>query len=162
MPEPVATRPNMPGYGLQSPEDGLLSWAWAQEVLASAWTYWVATARPDGRPHLMPVWAVWADGVLLFSTGASSRKARNLAANPSCSVSVEVARQSVIVEGSAALLEGEAALRGRFNALYLAKYEFDMSDWRDPIYVVTPSVAFGFIDQPGQFESTATRWTFPL
>jgi len=38
--------------------------------------YWIATTRPDGRPHVMVVWALWMDGVLYFATGSTSRKAK--------------------------------------------------------------------------------------
>ena len=80
-------------------------------------------------------------------------------AHAACTLAVEVERQSIIVEGTARTLTDDKA-RGRFNELYLAKYEFDMSGWTDPVYMVTPRVAFGYIDQPGKFEATATRWTF--
>ena len=43
---------------------------------------WVCSTRPDGRPHAMPVWALWIDGALWFSTDPSSYKARNLARSP--------------------------------------------------------------------------------
>jgi hypothetical protein len=57
MPEPRASRPYMPGYGVQGPEggSGLLPWAWAEERLGRARNYWVTTLWPDGRPHSMPV-----------------------------------------------------------------------------------------------------------
>ena len=34
--------------------------------LEQAQFYWLATARPDGRPHVMPILAVWLDGGLYF------------------------------------------------------------------------------------------------
>ena len=74
----------MPGYGISDSAEGILPWSWAAERLSQAHNYFVATARPDGRPHVMPVWGLWLDDAFYFSTGASSRKARNLAANPRC------------------------------------------------------------------------------
>ncbi|HEU4760074.1 MAG TPA: pyridoxamine 5'-phosphate oxidase family protein, partial [Dehalococcoidia bacterium] len=68
MPDPMVSRPHMPGYGISEDDEGLLPWAWAEERLAKSHNYWVATARPDGRPHAMPVWAVWLDDRLYFST----------------------------------------------------------------------------------------------
>jgi nitroimidazol reductase NimA-like FMN-containing flavoprotein (pyridoxamine 5'-phosphate oxidase superfamily) len=159
MQDPQASRPYMPDYGLAPAERQLLPWSWAEELLAAAWTYWLGTTRPDGRPHLMPVWAVYAESRVLFSTSANSRKAGNIELNPACTVAVEVDRQSLIIEGYAAVLQ-DSTLRARFNEIYLAKYEYDMSDWSDPVYAVTPRLAFAFIDQPGKFESTATRWAF--
>jgi Pyridoxamine 5'-phosphate oxidase len=40
-------------------------------------TYWLATVRPDGRPHVMPILAVWVNGMLFFAAGQGTRKARN-------------------------------------------------------------------------------------
>ena len=57
-------------------------WEQARELLARAELYWISTVRPDGRPHVTPLIAVWLDGALYFSTGEEERKARNLAANP--------------------------------------------------------------------------------
>ena len=50
---PRAGRPQMPsGYGInRSTDEGLLPWSWVQERLTTARNYWIATARPDGRPH---------------------------------------------------------------------------------------------------------------
>ena len=74
----------MPGYGTLPAEQGtgLLPWSWAKERLARSHDYWLATVMPSGAPHLMPVWAVWHDDSLWFSSANGSRKARNLAAEP--------------------------------------------------------------------------------
>ena len=71
MPEPPASRPHMPGYGIAGPTEGrgLLPWSWAEERLTRSHDYWVATVRADGRPHLMPVWGAWDGGALWFSIG---------------------------------------------------------------------------------------------
>jgi hypothetical protein len=55
-----------------------MPWTWAEERLGESHNYWIATSRPDGRPHLMVIWGLWLDGVFYFSTGGQSRKARNL------------------------------------------------------------------------------------
>lgn len=82
--QPRASRPHMPGYGILAADQGsgLLPWSWASERLAEAHNYFVATTRPDGRPHVMPVWGLWLDDTFYFSTGRESRKARNLEGNP--------------------------------------------------------------------------------
>src|SRR5919197_5155641 len=104
--QPPASRPYMPGYGIVGPDSGtgLLSWSWAEERLRTSRNYWLATHWPDGRPHVMPVWAIWHDGALWFSSSRSSRKARNLAADPRCVLTTENALQPVVVEGSAELI----------------------------------------------------------
>src|ERR1700720_4522180 len=92
MSEPKASRPHMPGYGILDADKGkgLLPWTWAVERLSKARNYWVATTRPDGNPHAMPVWGVWIDDAFHFSTGTQSRKARNLVHNPNCVVGCEL------------------------------------------------------------------------
>ena len=51
--EPKADRPFMPGYGISEASEGILPWSWAEERLANSRNYYLATARRDGRPHLM-------------------------------------------------------------------------------------------------------------
>ena len=60
----------MPGYGVTGPEHGtgLLHWSWAAERLTAARNYWVASVWPDGRPHTMPVWGMWDDSTLWFTS----------------------------------------------------------------------------------------------
>jgi hypothetical protein len=159
--EPTASRPYMPGYGIAQPNGGkgLLPWSWATERLINAHTYWIATTRPDERPHLMPVWGIWIDGAFYFSTGRDSRKARNLASNSSCVVATEQAGDSVIVEGLARPVD-EPSLLKRCREAYKLKYEWDMEANGEPFYGVCPSVAFGFIETGDEFTETATRWTF--
>lgn len=162
MPPPRADRPHMPGYGIaeESGGKGLLPWSWALERLNDAHNYFVATVRPDGRPHVMPVWGVWLDDAFYFSTGTTSRKARNLAANASCVVTTERADESVIVEGVAEEAADADALR-RFVEVYHEKYDWEIDTSAGGIYAVRPRTIFGFIETADNFSKTATRWTFP-
>jgi hypothetical protein len=162
---PRASRPYMPGYGLPEGAEGLLPWSWAETRLASSHVYWLATTRADGRPHLMPVWGLWLEGALHFSTGRQSRKARNLDSNANCAIATDQAREAVVVEGIA-LEVMDVGLRKRFLSLYQAKYQYDMSSMesdilslREPIYAVQPRTAFG-LDEEASLHS-ATRWRFP-
>ena len=41
----------MPGYGVETATDGLLSWAWAEDQLRTSHNFWLVTHWPDGRPH---------------------------------------------------------------------------------------------------------------
>ena len=68
--EPVAERPFSADVTVPTP------WAEARGRLEEAGTYWLATARPDGRPHVMPVLGAWVDGALSFSAGEASRKGK--------------------------------------------------------------------------------------
>lgn len=153
-----STRPYMPGYGLPERADGLRPWSWGQQVLRDAHTYWLATAAADGRPHLMPVWAVWCEDALWFSTGSGSRKARNLAVRAECRVGAEQDTSAVIVEGVAERLV-VAAAPAELARLYADKYA-DGYPVDSPLFRVAPRVAFGFSEAVDEFGETATRWVF--
>ena len=161
--DPAARRPNIPGYGIMDANSGkgLLPWTWATERLIKAHTYFIATTRPDGRPHVMPVWGIWMEGQFYFSSGRKSRKARNLSANPKCVVSIEINGESVIVEGHVEETTEDAVLK-QCSVAYTEKYQWDMGDNSEPFFKVQPSVVFGFIENDSLFTSTATRWTFDL
>ncbi len=158
MSEPIASGVVAPGYGDFLGTGDLLPWSWAEERLAASHNYWVATTRPDRRPHAMPVWAVWLDCRLLFSTGPRSRKARNLAANAACSITTESAADAVIVEGDAVVID--PAELGAFVAAYKVKYDWDMSGNEGPIFAVAPRVAFAFAEFPEKAPGRPTRWHF--
>ncbi len=99
--EPKVSHPYWPD-ALEKPSganSGLKPWSWALERLEQSHNYWIATSRPDGRPHLMLVWGLWWEDAFWFSTGPRTRKAKNLASNPRCAVGTEKADEAVIVEG---------------------------------------------------------------
>jgi len=154
-----AGRPNIPGYGIAGEKEGrgLLPWTWADERLTKGHNYWVATTRPDGRPHLMPVWGVWWKGAFWFSTGEKTVKARNLAANPHCVICPDRGDEAVILEGQAELVPASPALADLWK-VYKQKYAWDVKN--SPFYAVRPSAAFGFIETGELFTKTATRWLF--
>jgi F420H(2)-dependent biliverdin reductase len=62
---------------------------------------WLATVRPNGTPHLVPIWFVWLNGKIYLCTGADSVKARNLRGQPQVSIALEDGSQPVVMEGSA-------------------------------------------------------------
>jgi nitroimidazol reductase NimA-like FMN-containing flavoprotein (pyridoxamine 5'-phosphate oxidase superfamily) len=153
-----AGRPIMPaGYGIATGREGLLPWAWVEERLASARTYWLATTRPDGRPHVMPVWGLWLEGAFYFSTARRSRKARNLAARPQAVAHLESGDEAVILEGPVHEVT-DAALLARFADAYEAKYRFrpDPQDAANGSSVLRPRVVFAWREQ--DFPTSATRW----
>ena len=123
----------MPGYGIAGPTEGsgLLHWSWAAERLTAARNYWVATVWPDGRPHIMPVWGMWDDSTLWFTSSAGSRKVRNLTADPRCSITTEDASDPVIIEGTAHISTELPVLRrvvDLMNAKYRTDYRVDFLD----------------------------------
>jgi hypothetical protein len=151
----------MPGYGILDADAGrgLLPWSWAAERITNSHNYWIATTRPDGRPHVMPVWGVWLEDGFYFSTGKNTRKAQNLAADPRCVVCAECADEAIIVEGVVEPVD-DASVYDRFANAYVAKYDWPVEQDTAPAYVVRPRVAFAFIENAEEFAGAATRWRF--
>jgi PPOX class probable F420-dependent enzyme len=156
--EPAAGRPGTPGY-----EDyfdrgkRFHEWAWAREQLETTRNYMLVTATPDGQPHAMPVWGTWQDGAFWFSTGATTRKARNFRANPNVAVCAGTLDDAVIVEGTVTVAEDNDAI-ARFLKEYSAKYNWPMTDDMAPFYIVTPTLAFAMTETGDEIRPT--KWTF--
>lgn len=124
MPEPVRDRPRVPeGYGVPDTDEGLLDWAAVEDRLRSSPQYWMATTRPDGRPHVVPRWGVWMDGRFWYDGAVDTVHVKNLNENPGCVLHLEDGRQAVIVEGrSEAAAPPGLELGGRLAAEISAKY----------------------------------------
>lgn len=160
---PAASRPGMPPeYGIRSPAEGsgLLPWAWAAERLGTSRGHWLATTRPDGRPHLMIVWGVWLDDALYFATSPRSRKGRNLASNPHAVISTARADEAAIVEGVVEEVSDPAAIQ-RFDDAYRTAYGEAIDTDLFRVHRLRPRVAFGFISTADRWAGSATRWEFP-
>jgi PPOX class probable F420-dependent enzyme len=168
--EPIADRPHLPGYGISDDRGDLLPWSWAEERLAGSTEMWLATIGPGGRPHVMPVWAVWLDApgddgddrpAVWLSTGRRSAKARNLRADPRCTVTTDDTRRPLVIEGTAVEVTGAGALRPFVDAVN-TKYgpgntvEFFLANH---VFRIVPERAFGLEEE--RFTETPTRWTFP-
>jgi hypothetical protein len=65
-------------------------------------TTWLSTTNEDRSPHVTAVGALWLDGSFWFQTGAGTRKGRNVARDPRCSIAVSVRGADVVTEGEAA------------------------------------------------------------
>src|SRR5690348_3306694 len=92
-----------------------LPWSRAADLLetgvfSNGAAAFVGTVRPDGRPHAARIGAAWHDGAVYFQTGAQTRKARNLAANPACTVSASLPGIDLVFEGEAELVTDAATL----------------------------------------------------
>jgi PPOX class probable F420-dependent enzyme len=159
-----ASRPYMPGYGTlpASEGSGLLPWSWAEARLRAAHDFWLASVRPDGRPHVMPVWGIWDGEALWFSTSNGSRKSRNLLADPRCTMTTADALSPVVMDGRVTLLTDPDSI-ARAVALMNEKYEtnYDVS-FQDPdvnrTFRFTPEVAFGLVEN--DFTGSPTRWSW--
>jgi Pyridoxamine 5'-phosphate oxidase len=164
--EPVSTEP-------MSPDTTPTPWDWVLEHLRQATaTYWLATVRGDGAPHVRPVLAVWVAGRLYVSSGPGTRKARNLLRDARCAVTVEDGPLDLIVEGTAVRARDEDTLDHVARA-FDTTYDWQVTA-RDgaldaagggpiagpppyDVYEVVPATAYGFsVGEP----VTATRWRF--
>lgn len=148
-------------YGV--PVDGsggeLLPWSWAVERLTAARNYWICTTRRDGRPHAMPVWGIWLDDAVWFSTSRETTKGRNMARDPRIVIHLESGDDTVVLEGEVEHPTDGEALQ-RFVDAYDEKYAFrmELGDENYGIYVLHPRVAHTWSEQ--DYPRTATRWVF--
>ena len=84
---------------------------------------WAATVRPDGRPHLAPVWFVVSDGKWYVVTAPDSVKARNLQRNDQISLALEDGDDPYVVEGRARPVAPSAEV----IRLFKQKYDWDIT-----------------------------------
>jgi len=147
----------MDGYGVPASGEGMLPWTWAVERFSRSHNYWLTTVRPDGAPHVMPVWGVWLEGAWYFSTGDTSRKSRNLQRNPKCVVSNENAAEAVIMDGTAERLKDDAIPQQACED-YMAKYGWELDPKRGPVWKVRPQVVFAMPEK--LFPEGVTKWVF--
>jgi pyridoxamine 5'-phosphate oxidase-like protein len=100
-----------------------LAWSRARDALAAATgpdvTYFLGTCRPDGTPHAAGVGALWLAGDVYFTSSPAARKARDLEANPRCTISIRLPGIDLVLEGSAARVTDAESLE-RVAAEYRA------------------------------------------
>jgi len=176
--KPVSEK-NLDGYGFPP-----IAWDRALERLEEEWklqappemggdasphTHWLATTRPDGRPHVMPIGVTWLEGRFYFSSGPGTRKAKNLAQNPHCVITLAGQGLDLVLEGGATRVKDDAKLHrlaevfasagwaptARDGAFY---HEFSAPSAGPPpwyVYEFTPKTVFGFATAEPY---GATRW----
>jgi hypothetical protein len=134
---------------------------------------WLATTNPDGSPHLTGVGPLYVSGLFYFTTGEATRKGRNLARDPRCTLGVSTDEFDLAVDGDATLVEDPdvvADMAGRWAAggwparvdatgiALTAEYSAPSagpSPWR--VYRLTPRQATVVLAAP---PGGATRWRF--
>jgi nitroimidazol reductase NimA-like FMN-containing flavoprotein (pyridoxamine 5'-phosphate oxidase superfamily) len=149
-------------------------WSEARARLDEAEIYWLSTVRPDGRPHVTPIAAIWFREELVFGTGPTERKAHNLAANQKCVVTTGTNRLGegfdVVVEGEAVRITDPEVLRPAADAIdakYSGMFHWNVADDGGVhertgeeviVFRVVPVKAFGF--ERGKDTFGQTRWRF--
>jgi nitroimidazol reductase NimA-like FMN-containing flavoprotein (pyridoxamine 5'-phosphate oxidase superfamily) len=91
--------------------------------LTTAKNIWVATVRPDGRPHLVPIWFAVNNSHWYFVTDPKSVKARNLQRNAKIALSLEDGDDPLVIEGEARPVEPSAEV----IRLFKEKYDWDIT-----------------------------------
>lgn len=152
-----------------SPGAAPTPWALVDQTLEKAEIFWMGTVRPDGRPHVTPLIAIWLDDAIHITTGAEERKALNIAENPACTMTTGCNALNdgldVVIEGRAKRVSDAATLE-RLASLYKSKYDWDfavkdgtLADGDHPalVFGVTPDTIFAF--NKGE-PFAQTRWRF--
>jgi PPOX class probable F420-dependent enzyme len=86
---------------------------------------WLVTVRPDGRPHVAPVWFVYVDDRIWIGTGATSVRVRNLRHREHVSACLEDGDRPVVVEGVAIVHADDRP--DRVVAAFARKYDWDVT-----------------------------------
>jgi Pyridoxamine 5'-phosphate oxidase len=158
--EPTPDRPQMPeAYGIGADDSSageLLPWSKVEEWLLASRNYWVCTTRSDGRPHAKPVWGIWLEGMVVFSTAPASVTGRNLRRDPRLAIHLESGDEVAILEGQVGLLADD--LFERYADAYEAKYDYRPPPTGEPPWALGPEKVLSWTE--ADFPSTATRWTF--
>ena len=106
--EPIDTT-NLDHYG-----NAALLWSRPRDLLAASatanTTFILGTVRPDGRPHAAAVGALWYDSDIYIVSGPQTRKSRNLAATPACTISVGLEGLDLVLEGEATRITDQPTL----------------------------------------------------
>lgn len=153
------------GYGIPTSADGLLGWAEVEQELVAATHYWLASVRPDGRPHVVPRWGVWLDGRFWYDGSPATRHTRNVELNPAVSLNLESGLRTVILDGTSVATRADpddlgARLSQAFGKYADAGYSPDPNSWAGEngggLRVITPERGLAWFD----FPKDCTRFRF--
>lgn len=146
-------------------DEGLLEWASIEARLIASENYWLSSVRPDGRPHTIPRWGVWVGGRFYYDGAPTTRHARNLDANPACTLNLEDGKEAVIAEGTSVPTRADAEglgaqIAAAFSKYHAQGYEPGPDSWAGDdgagLRVFTPQVVLAWF----AFPTDATRFTF--
>jgi hypothetical protein len=156
--DPIVDKPEFPAeYGNPTKR---LAWADVEEKLASAPVYWIASTRPDGRPHVVPRDGMWVDGGLYYGGSPQTVHFRNISENPNLVVHVGDGMEAIIVEGAVAIEkpteEAATVLADQMFAKYPQYGRLDPKMYMAGVSVLRPSRVLAWTN----FSENATRFRF--
>ena len=170
MSEPVTTFDEV----YSDPEAPAVNWEETRDVLESAELFWITTVRADGRPHVTPVVAAWAEDAIWFSTGDTEQKFTNLVSNSRVVLTTGcngwASGLDVIVEGEAVQVTDDAVLARiaeAFSNKWDGRWQFTVRDGRfrgsdgsggAEVFAVTPVKVFAH-SKGDPFGATAHRFS---
>lgn len=145
-------RPHIPGYGISTEKEGLLSWKHVDKWMSESKNYWISTTNPNGKPHARPIWGVWLDDVLYVGGGSQTKSFRNLKTNPNITAHTESGDKTVIIEGIARLFENPEFAE-EISSIYEEKYN---QPHPLPFYGIIPQKVFAWTIE--EYDQTPTKW----
>jgi len=164
---PIRDRPVVPdGYGAPDSTAGILEWSAVEDKLRVSLHYWMATTRPTGKPHVVPRWGVWLDGLFWYDGSPDTVHVQNLNNDISCVLHLEDGKQAVIVEGRSDAADPPGVKLGtELSQAISAKYGDQgyapgPESWNGPdsggLRVLTPVKAMAWFE----FPTDMTRFRF--
>ncbi len=152
------------------PDAVATGWDETRRVIETAELFWISTVRADGRPHVTPLVAVWLDGAIYFSTGATEQKAINLRTNRHVILTTGChdwdRGLDVVVEGDAVQISDDEVLE-RVATAWTRKWDgrwryqvrdgsFQHGPGTALVFAVTPTKILAFAK--GTFSQTSHRF----
>jgi len=160
MSHPKVTRPTFPKGYVDHPVSEV-PWEYVEQRLRESVNYWLCSARPDGRPHVIPRWGVYLDGKFYYDGSPETRHARNLEANPNISLHLESGSDVVIMDGTSQPAgkpapEFAVRLAEAYRAKYASEgYSPEPTQWDEGgLFVFTPRQCLAwtkFFENPTKF-----------
>jgi hypothetical protein len=99
MDSPKISRPKFPKGYVDNPAS-YLTWDWVAEQLTDSKHYWLASVRPNGKPHVVPRWGVFINNKFYYDGSPETRHARNILGNPKVTLHLESGEKAIILEGT--------------------------------------------------------------
>src|SRR5687768_7196996 len=100
----------------------LLAWADVRKELEDAPVYWVASTRPDGRPHVVPRDGMWLDATWYYGGSPETVHNRNLRENPEVVMHIGDGMKAIIVEGTVEIIKPSRETAARLADINNVKY----------------------------------------
>lgn len=151
----------------------LTPWAEIRDKLLEGGPTWLVTMRANGLPHVVPVGAIWRDGVFYLTMGQNTVKGRNLDRDARCVITLTSKTFDIVTEGDAAKVHDADRLEhiaqefagqgwpayvhdGVFDAPYHAA---TTGPGPYDVYEITPKLVHGYATGPGEGEQNVNRST---